>query len=143
MDVDTDKAAIDDKITNSLEIQELRQQLDECELEIQAIVSTAARNEELFRAEIERFESILGTVDQAQELRYHSLLEVFTDNFKTMGTVEARFEQMLGARHGQMQTSSRGRLLQFLWVLVDLSVKALFQIAQTIYKTHKFIKGRR
>lgn len=142
-DTSNEVGALVSEVAAGAEIEELRKRLAECEEEVEALTKASARNDDLFRAEVERFKRILGTVDQAQELRYHSLLEVFTDNFKTMGTVEARFEQMLGTRHGQMQRSGRGRLLQFLWVIIDFSVKALFQIAQTIYKSHKFLKTRR
>lgn len=122
---------------------ELQERLLECEMQLQTLVETSIRNEEQFQTDIARFKRILGTVDQAQEIRYRSLLEVFTDNFKTMGTVEARFEEMLGTRERQMQTSSRGRLQYCLWLIADFAVKTLFRVLKAVSESHKLLKARR
>jgi hypothetical protein len=121
----------------------LGDRLTESEEELRALVETSRQSEERFLTEIARFKQILGTVDHAQELRYHSLLDVFTDNFKTMGTVEARFEQLLGVRHRQMQTSGWGRMLQLLWVVVDFAVGALFRLLHLVSESQKFWRLRR
>jgi hypothetical protein len=132
---------IPNKVAEQLE--SLQQRLTATELELEALVEASHRNERQFYREVSRFKSILGSVDQAQEVMYHTLLDVFTDNFKTIGAVEAQFEAMLGMRQRQLQISSRGQLTHVLWLLVDLAVKALVRVLRAILACHTYLNVRR
>jgi hypothetical protein len=132
---------IPNKVAEQLE--NLQKRLTATELELEALVEASHRNERQFYREVSRFKSILGSMDQAQEVMYQTLLDVFTDNFKTIGAVEAQFEAMLGTRQRQLQTSSRGQLTHVLWFLVDLAVKALVRILRAILACHTYLNLRR
>jgi hypothetical protein len=120
------------------ELQTLEGRLVSAEETVLELNSNLHEVERLFAAEVGRLKRILSSVDQAQELRYHTLLEVFTDNFKTMGQVEARFEDLLGVRHNQMQTSTRGRLMVFVWTIIDVSVRVLCQVLHCLLSLYCF-----
>lgn len=137
-----DRSKEDETAWLTHQVQLLEARLAESEEELRQLLAASEENERRFQSEVGRLKRILGAVDQAQELRYNSLLDVFTDNFRAMGTVEAQFEQMMGARHRQMQTSSKGQMLFVLWKIIDFLVKGLFQLLQLVARSYKYLKGR-
>lgn len=118
----------------------LENRLLESENEVKELTRRALHNEKRFTAEVVRLKMCLGTVDQAQEIRYHSLLEVFTDNFRTLGSVEARFEQMLGVR--QIQILKLGLVRYFILRILDFLAAILFWSIQVISFSYKLFSGR-
>jgi hypothetical protein len=109
-------------------VKALEARVVESEENVRTLISTLHTTEKIFEAEVEQLKRVLRSVDQAQEIRYRSLLAVFTDNFKAIGQVEERFEDLLGYRHTQMQASGRGRIVFFLWSIIDMWVRVLLLV---------------
>lgn len=145
--IDTDEPQIEETWEVEEDLHFLREQFEvlesrllESEKELKELMEESIQNKRLFTAEVSRLRHILGTVDQAQELRYHSLLEVFTDNFRNVGTVEARFEQMLGVRHNQMLNSKIGLLRYCILRIFDFAAAIFFWSIQVLVFSYNLFR---
>jgi hypothetical protein len=80
------------------QLRSIESQLFECEERIESLLKRSEQQDSFLNIEFPRIVHVLDTLDRAQEIRYRSLLDVFADNFRTMGQVEARFEQLLSTQ---------------------------------------------
>jgi hypothetical protein len=118
----------------------LQSRLSESEARITSLLKQSEQNDEFLASEFPRIAHVLEVLDRAQEIRYRSLLDVFADNFRTTGQVEARFERLLIMQRDQRQSSSRGVMIRICWSVVDFAVACLMCLLHAIASVYQAIR---
>lgn len=116
---------------------DLNCRLRDSEKQLATLMEAVQASEDILEAEMSRLRLIMNTLDQAQEIRYRSVLDVFTDNFRTVGVVETRLDQMMSLQHTQLQRSGRGRLASATWRIADFVVACIARIIELCVGSYK------
>lgn len=98
-----------------LELAENEKVLQALENEVQSLQEKLTVSENRLAIESRRIDVLFQSLDRAQEVRYQNIMEMFTENYNMLGTLESQYENVLSTNYNAAQ----GRIVKMLWLVVD------------------------
>lgn len=90
----------------------------------------SARNQKRFSAEVARLRLLLNTIDKAQKIRYRSVMGVFTENFQTLGQLDARIEDLVRCKQRYSRQSLQTSIQKLIWYVADCVFATLIGVTR-------------
>lgn len=112
------------------EIERLNKELETASETLAQVQARACKNEAVLNTEMCRLHVLFASLDRAQELRFRSLMQVFSENFETIGLVESKFDIVMSMTEKARRASAGGRIARVLWFTADYACSALIAVLQ-------------
>lgn len=113
-------------------IQCLEDRIAAAEEALSQLKEESIQNQTQFSEDVARLRNILGTVDQAQKIRYKSVISVFTENFHALGQFETRMEDLVCSKQRYSRLSIQSSFQIFGWYVMDCAFILLITVTRAI-----------
>lgn len=136
----TEATVVHASASTTKEIARLQRLLSDAENTLREIQEQLYQTESRLATELCRLNMLHASLDQAQELRYQSLMEVFNENYRTLGLVEAQFEHVLSTSFNSRHTTLVDGTARIGWVAVDVLCVGLAVVVRLLARVRAYFR---